>query len=148
MFTFRSSPANNHAASRLDRIYIAASQEKHTFEWASAVPSVPTDHAMVSVRFAPKLAPHIGEGRPTFPLHLLHDGKFMSDAVGMGKHLETAILQNMNNRTEHNNPQTLLLEFKKRIMKRATKHDREAKGRMATHSNKLKSSATTLANNP
>ncbi|KAI0064248.1 DNase I-like protein, partial [Artomyces pyxidatus] len=115
MFTFRSSAANNHAASRLDRIYIAASQEKHAFEWASAVPSVPTDHAMVSVRFAPKLAPHIGAGRPTFPLHLLHDRKFMSIAVNAGKQLESLIAQNEDLRTEENNPQTLLLNYKTQI---------------------------------
>ncbi|KAI0054772.1 DNase I-like protein [Artomyces pyxidatus] len=123
MFIYRSNRANKHAESRLDRIYIANSQTKHAFEWMSGSTTVPTDHHMVSVRFAPKLAPHIGPGRPTFPLYLVNNKELINLIITLGKELMTNLRANVGQRTGSNNPQTLWKDFKeKRLFNNASRN--------------------------
>jgi hypothetical protein len=62
-FTYRATHNGMQVKSRLDRIYVAKTKTKHTFNWHIGPSTVPTDHWLVAVRFAPKDATHIGSGR-------------------------------------------------------------------------------------
>jgi exonuclease III len=61
-YTYHAMQNQKPIKSRLDRIYIGKKNEKFVFSWTTKPSSVPTDHWLVSVRFAPKDAPHIGKG--------------------------------------------------------------------------------------
>jgi exonuclease III len=72
-FTFRSNvrrsdDGDDISCSRIDRIYVNRDVEEQVYEWDHVQSEVPTDHMMVSVRYAPTGAPEVGEGRPTMPL--------------------------------------------------------------------------------
>jgi hypothetical protein len=56
---------------------------------------VPTDHWLVSVRYAPAEATHIGKGRWSWPLAALNDRKLMLRLEKQGKSLERDI-RNLN----------------------------------------------------
>ena len=58
--------------------------EPLTFDWEIKESAIPTDHTMVSVRYAPKEAPHIGKGRWTLPLSLIHNEKFLEKLAEEG----------------------------------------------------------------
>ncbi|KAG1797202.1 Endonuclease/exonuclease/phosphatase [Suillus variegatus] len=60
MFTFSS---NHNTLSRLDRIYTSTRHVESMMDWDSHISHIPTDHHMVSARFAPPGLPHIGKGR-------------------------------------------------------------------------------------
>ena len=126
-YTYRATVNGQQRKSRLDRIYVSQNKSKHTFDWKIAPSSIPTDHWMVSVKYAPKDAPYIGRGRWTWPLSILRDKKVMEDVVRRGLTLQ----ENMNNlrtspneRTDSNNPQTMWRAFKLEI---TTKVANEAK---------------------
>lgn len=70
LFTFYS---NNNTYSCLDRIYTSPTHEKHTHDWESKTSAIPTDHRMISVRYAPANIPYIGKGCWSWPIGLLND---------------------------------------------------------------------------
>lgn len=76
-FTYRAQMRNDRIQARLDRIYISKNTEPFTFDWEIKESAIPTDHAMVSVRYAPKEAPQIGKGRWTLPLAIINNEKFL-----------------------------------------------------------------------
>ena len=51
--------------SRLDRLYIAKDKTNFTFDWMIEPSSVPTDHWLVTVKYAPKKAPLERAGGPS-----------------------------------------------------------------------------------
>jgi hypothetical protein len=59
----------------LDRIYASATRTHSLSRWEHEHTTIPSDHKMVSMLFAPLQAPHIGKGRWTWPLGLLNDDK-------------------------------------------------------------------------
>ena len=59
-FTYRARTHNDHIQARLDRIYISKRTEPYTFDWGIKETAIPTDHLMVTVKYAPKDAPYIG----------------------------------------------------------------------------------------
>ncbi|KAH9017332.1 Endonuclease/exonuclease/phosphatase, partial [Lactarius deliciosus] len=101
--------------SRLDRIYVARNKAKYTFDWNTAPSSVPTDHWLVTVKYAPRGTPHIGDGRWTCLLQLLKDQDYMERVEKRGtdiqkniEHIHTRPAE----RTNFNNPQTIWNRFK------------------------------------
>lgn len=61
-FTYRARCNGQAIMSRLDRIYTSRDAGKAAFDWKIIQTSVPTDHWMVSVKYAPTNAPYIGNG--------------------------------------------------------------------------------------
>jgi len=90
-FTYRAQTHSERIQVRLDRIYISKKAEPFTFDWEIKETSIPTDHAMVSVRYAPKEAPYIGKGRWTLPLSLIHNEKLVERIAIQGTELLTDI---------------------------------------------------------
>ena len=76
-FTYRAQTWNDRIQARLDRIYISKNAEPFTFDWEIKESAIPTDHTMVSMRYAPKEAPQIGKGRWTLPLAIINNEKFL-----------------------------------------------------------------------
>ena len=70
-YTYRAINNGKPIKSRLDRIYVNKEKATYTFDWAIAPSSAPTDHWLVTLRYAPKGAPYIGKGRWTWPLRTL-----------------------------------------------------------------------------
>jgi hypothetical protein len=77
--------------SRLDQIYIAKDITKYTFNWEMTPSTVPTDHWLVAVCFAPKDAPYIGSGRWTMPTKALKNKKIMNKIKEKGMTLQEEI---------------------------------------------------------
>ncbi|KAG2756086.1 DNase I-like protein, partial [Suillus brevipes Sb2] len=107
-FTFSS---NHQTLSRLDRIYPSEEHTHSLLDWESTICQVPTDHQMVSVRFAPPGVPHIGKGRWTWPTSLIADDVLINKIIEVGMKTQRT-LETQPNRTEEANPQTIWLSFK------------------------------------
>lgn len=108
LFTFSS---NHQTLSRLDRIYASERHSQSLMEWNSLVSQIPTDHQLVSVRFAPPDLPRIGKGRWSWPLSLLSDTALINRVVDLGIQTQTKI-EHAPPRTEEHNPQTTWQSFK------------------------------------
>ena len=114
-YTYRATVNEQQKKSRLDRIYVSQSKTKYTFDWKMFLSSIPTDHWLVTVKYAPQDAPYLGKGRWTWPLNVLRDKKIMDDVIKMGLKLQEDIndlLASPNGRTDSNNPQTMWKTFK------------------------------------
>ncbi|KAI0051162.1 DNase I-like protein [Auriscalpium vulgare] len=70
--------------SRLDRIYVAEQHIPHTYEWSFSPKAIPSDHDMISVRHTSDKAPEIGDGRWTWPLHLVNDKALLDEVISTG----------------------------------------------------------------
>ncbi|KAG1813449.1 hypothetical protein EV424DRAFT_1473460 [Suillus variegatus] len=81
LFTFNS---NHQTLSRLDRIYTSNRHTESMLEWASNVSQIPTDHHIVSVRFAPPGLPHIGKGRWSWPVGVINDENLIKQIISIG----------------------------------------------------------------
>jgi ribonuclease HI len=126
--------------SRLDRIYTKKDKARYTFDWEIAPCSVPTDHWLVTVRYAPKGAPYIGKGRWTWPLKALKDEKLMERVVEKGMELQEGlerIRTTPDERTDAYNPQTLWRQFKMAIIVQATSGSKRNQFRCRTRINQL-----------
>ena len=109
-YTYRGMANGKPIKSRLDRIYIAKDKTNFTFDWMVEPSTVPTDHWLVTVKYAPKKAPHIGKGRWTFPLRMLKDKEAIEWIENKGRTLQEKVenfQMNIEERTHSNNPQTL-----------------------------------------
>jgi len=62
-FTFRTRANDQDVKSCLDRIYIAKQTTPLTYDWKMKPSSVPIDHWIMMVKYAPKDAPSLGKGR-------------------------------------------------------------------------------------
>jgi len=69
---------------RIDRIYISTSKAKYTFTWEIWPSLVLMDHWLASIRYTPKGAPHIGEGRWTLPLNILNNKTLQDSTIKEG----------------------------------------------------------------
>ena len=84
----------------LDHIYISRKAKPFTFDWEIKISAIPTDHAMVSVRYAPKEAPHIGKGRWTLPPSLIYNKKFLEKVAEEGIALQAQATRDQIERTD------------------------------------------------
>ena len=114
-FTFTTT---SHTMSRIDRIYAREELENNLTDWSHDVSSIPSDHKMVTVRYAPTTAPYIGRDRWSWPLGLLHDKELNTTVVNLGQELQIE-LGNLTNADRTINAQTLWQEFKENIKREA-----------------------------
>ncbi|KAI0056162.1 DNase I-like protein, partial [Artomyces pyxidatus] len=113
MFTYRGHTNNVVSNSRLDRIYVAHDQAEHVYEWGNETTgSLPTDHWIVSVRYAPIAAPYIGSGRWTWPLWLINDRTLMSEIAKKGIELQKELEQLLVEPNPEKKKQTMWKTFK------------------------------------
>ena len=107
-YTYRMTLNKQQIKSQLDRIHISQPKSKFTFDWKIAPSSIPPDHWLVTVKFAPKNAPYIGKGRWTWPLNVLKDKKIMEWVEKKGLKLQDKLKTleaSPYERMETNNPQ-------------------------------------------
>ncbi|KDQ56069.1 hypothetical protein JAAARDRAFT_132866, partial [Jaapia argillacea MUCL 33604] len=145
MFTFRT---HNQMKSRLDRIYSSPQHEGNLFEWETGPSTVPTDHSMVSVRFAPINAPQVGQGRWTWPLGLVNDETLLNSVETLGLTLQTQIQAQGAGTNPDKDPQVLWDNFKKEIRKVAKKHAKVNLNKINQRIKTLKADIAETANNP
>ncbi|KAG0707130.1 Endonuclease/exonuclease/phosphatase [Suillus ampliporus] len=134
LFTFSS---NHQSLSRLDRIYTSDRHTESLLEWSSLISQIPTDHQMVSIRFAPSDLPHIGKGRWSWPPSLISDTSLINRIIETGIKTQLTI-ENGTPRTEESNPQTIWQDFKTNINK-------IAKDTAKTHLHKIHQRIRTLS---
>jgi hypothetical protein len=122
-FTYRTNTRERTAHLRLDRIYTAKHQH-HLFNWNHSPAIAHTDHWMVMVKYAPKDAPLVGEGRWSWPRATIEDNELIKKVVARGKALQNNITNWKTDDTdqEKSNPQTLWANFKSDITKIAKEH--------------------------
>ncbi|KAG1801805.1 Endonuclease/exonuclease/phosphatase, partial [Suillus variegatus] len=111
MFTFNS---NHQSLSRLDRIYISERHTASMLDWNSNVSQIPTDHHIVSVRFAPPYLPHIGRGRWSWPVGLMMDKDLIKRIINIGMDAQREI-DGIEHRSNTANPQQIWKLFKNKI---------------------------------
>jgi len=120
-FTYKAQTRTERIQARLDRIYISERVEPFTFDWVIKESAIPTDHAMVYVRYAPKEAPQIGKGRWTLPLSLLRNEKLLEKIAEQGIKFQTEMTRDRLERTDRQtaNVQTHWEAYKNNICKLA-----------------------------
>jgi hypothetical protein len=74
--------------SRLDRIYSARKHSQMILEWKTEPTAVPTDHWLVSQKFAPKDAPLIGNGHWTWFIPSLTEEPLLAKITERGRELQ------------------------------------------------------------
>jgi hypothetical protein len=104
--------------SHLDRIYASATRTHSLSRWEHEHTTIPSDHKMVSVLFAPLQAPHIGKGRWTWPLGLLNDDKLTLKIAELRINLQREIPSLPGDRSM-GNIQRLWEDFKQNICREA-----------------------------
>jgi len=126
-FTYRAQTQNERIQARLDRIYISKTAEPFTFDWEIKESPIPTDHAMVSVRYAPREAPYIGKGCWTLPLPLLQNEKLLGRIADRGTEFMTNATRDRIERTDRQtaNIQTHWEAYSKSIHKIAKEITKE-----------------------
>jgi hypothetical protein len=131
-YTYHATQNKAQVKSRLDRIYIANFKTKLTFDWHISPSTVPTDHWLVSVCYAPTSATCIGMGRWTWLLNALNNKKLMNKTQKLGRALKIK-LDNLNpgNRNE-TNAQIFWAQFKNNITTHAKAETSAAHHRRAS----------------
>jgi exonuclease III len=140
-YTYRAIINEKPIKSRLDRIYINRDKAKYAFDWTIAPSSVPTDHWLVTLKYAPKGAPYIGKGRWTWPLRTLNDEKIIKGVVKEGMILQqqlSRLRRDPGSRNNTTNPQTLWKTFKKEITKKVNEDAKTSHYRCLTKIKNLK----------
>jgi len=97
-FMYRAQTRSERIQARLDHIYISKKAEPFTFNWEIKESAIPTDHTMVSVRYAPKGAPIIGKGQWTMTLALLNNETLIEKIAKRGIEFQAKVMQD---RIEH-----------------------------------------------
>jgi hypothetical protein len=150
LYTCRSSQNERTSLSRLDRIYIAKKHAQTVFEWRAEPSAVPTDHWLVSVRFAPKDAPLIGNGRWTWYLPSLSKEPLIDRVMTQGKELEKKLdnLENGVMTRDETNPQILWENYKKTLQKTAKETANKSRHKIASRLKNLEKDRKELTNDP
>ena len=101
----------------LDRIYTARPLANALFKWKSRPVLVPSDHWPVSVKYAPKDAPLIGNSRWTLPLKAIQDKDLMNEITkkGINAQMQIKAMCNIPPETCQECPQTIWQELKSNI---------------------------------
>jgi len=108
-YMFRTTKNGKTSLSRLDRIYSARKHSQVIFEWKSEPTAVPTDHWLVSLKFAPKVTPLIGNGHWTWFIPSLNEKPLLDGIVAKGTELQAKLKSLHNGLTTRDkmNPQLL-----------------------------------------
>ncbi|GBE79119.1 hypothetical protein SCP_0203160 [Sparassis crispa] len=124
--TFSFLQPSSRSQSRIDHIYASPYLTASATDWQISPTAVPTNHQMVSVRIVDQKSPHIGKGRWTLPLFLIHDSKFAKEVNFLGRKLQQDIQNCIPTRSPDRNPQTLFALFKKAVISAARKRAKSA----------------------
>ena len=132
-FTYRANHNGQQIKSRIDKIYSSNEAAKSIFDWKIRQTSVPTDHWMVAMKYAPKEAPYIGKGRWTWQLTELKNEELMEKIKNRGMELQRDMenIKKENTPREIRNPQTLWARFKGDARDIATRHCKETRGKLS-----------------
>lgn len=87
-YTFSNS---NHSHSQIDRIYTLPQLAHSLYNWEVKITPIPTDHKLVSVRFAPPRTPYVRSGRWTWLLGLLTDQPLLQSITALGMELQHSL---------------------------------------------------------
>ena len=149
-FTYRAQTRNKRIQARLDRIYISKRIEPFTFDWEIKESAILTDHAMVSMRFAPKDAPQIGRGRWTLPLPMLNNKKLLEKIAEQGTIYQTNVTRDQIKRTDRQiaNPQMHWESFKNSVQKLTKEAAKECYHRIASRIKAIEKDLKETNNNP
>ena len=111
---------------------------------------VPTDHWLVSVRFAPQDSPYIGNGRWTLNTHSLNNKKLTLALIEHGKILQQALENTTEVHTDRNttNPQLLWKQYKNTITTTAKQHNKETFYKFNSRISALKKDIHNIAQHP
>ena len=149
-FTYRALRNDNWIQSRLDRIYAARNHETNLIEWNVCPTATPTDHWMVSVKYAPRDAPDIGNGRWTWPLPSLSDETLINKVIQRGMQLQESFdkLDRGETNRDETNPQHLWDDFKTDIQKIAKNHTNKTRHKSTIMIKNLEKDIKTVTSNP
>lgn len=148
-FTYRANINGQHIMSRLDRIYTSEQVGKMAFDWKIKQTSVPTDHWMVSTKYAPAKAPFIGKGRWMMQTSELKNKDLMDKITNRGKQLNADVENLRENQIQRRieTPQTLWATFKRDIAKIAKKHGAQSRGKTTVKIKKIEEEMEKLKRN-
>ena len=93
---------NECIQARLDYIYISRKAEPYTFNLEIKESAIPTDYAIVSVRYAPKEALVISKGRWMMTLALLDNKMFMERVAEKGTKYQNRVMHDRIKCTDRN----------------------------------------------
>ncbi|KAH8978487.1 hypothetical protein EDB92DRAFT_1937538 [Lactarius akahatsu] len=108
-FTYRANVNSQQIQSRIDRIYIARRTAELTYDWKIAPTSVPMDHWITMVKYAPTEAPVLGNGRWSLKPHMLNDKKVLKEIDKRGIALEDRLIEIQRNNPPRDNANPQLL---------------------------------------
>jgi ribonuclease HI len=150
VFTYRAPRGDGWIHSRLDRVYAARKHAPTLFEWKAGPTAIPTDHWIVSVKFATKDAPDIGKGRWTWPPQSLTDAELIKNIIKRGMAIQEKLDKLDRNETnrDETNPQRLWEEFKIDIRKLAKDHTKKTCHKATSMVKNLEKDIKAISANP
>jgi exonuclease III len=150
LYTYRYQKNGEMRLSRLDRIYSARKHAREIFDWRAGPPETPTDHWLISLKYAPKDAPLIGSGRWTWHLPALEEKHLIEVIIKKGKELEEKLdqLERAPADRETTNPQTLWDSFKTDLKTIAKKESDKSKHKAAQKIKNLESDRKETTQDP
>lgn len=150
IYTYRANANGQQIKSRLDRIYITRRASCMTFDWKACPSPVPTDHWLVTVKYAPSDTPIIGKGRWTFSAQALRDETLIETLIARGVRLQLDLDDIRTRQVDRNlsNPQHLWQDFKRDISALTKARTKVTHYKINTHTRLLKSDIKALTNNP
>ena len=140
-YTYRTIINGKPIKSRLDRIYVNKEKAPYTFDWSITPSSIPTDHWLVTLKYAPKGAPYIGKGRWTWPLRTLKEERVIKGIVKDGMKLQQDLdnlRRSPETRNQNMNPQTLWSNFKRELVRKMKENEKKPHYRCLTKLKNLK----------
>src|ERR1700761_1952303 len=131
-FTFRTTNHGQAIKSRLDRIYTSCEAGKASYDWKMCPTSVPTDHWLVSTKYAPAHAPYIGKGRWTMQIPEIKNNELMKQIINRGMTLQSDLkaTEGVNRTNDPHKPQSLWSDFKHDLTSIAKKHCHESRRKL------------------
>ena len=149
-FTYRTRKNGKTRLSRLDRIYSAQRHSQLIFDWKAEPTAVPTDHWLVSLKYALKDAPLIGRGHWTWFIPSLEEEHLLNEITGKGKVLQERLehLQDGQTPREETNPQTLWEDFKSELQKTAKRTADKSRYKSTSRIKKLEMDRKEICDNP
>ena len=108
------------------------------------------DHCLVSLKFAPKDAPLIGNGRWTWYIPSLNEKPLLDDIIMKGKTLQAKLenLQDGLTTRDKTNPQALWEDFKRDLQKIAKRKANKSHHKATTHIRKLEQDCDDVRDDP
>ena len=134
----------------MDRIYTTKEAVKASYDWKFAQTSVPTDHWMVSVKYAPAHAPYIGKGCWTMQIPELKNNDLMQRIIKRGLVLQMDMKSQEGNQPQREalNPQSLWADFKNDIVKMTRKHCSESRAKLTKKITAIERELKDISRNP